>query len=168
MEIQKTMPFRAASAMLDPVRLGVLVEPSPCAQLAGAPGFDVGCDVYRDLERGRTSCAHHQRTHHLVVVDANVACAVDTLRRREARTYAARTTRFRRVASAIDLRRFDPRGPRTSPRLVQQAVHLFRSASNHVAHADPCATRNRSCDRCVPAACPFAERMAIWGNKSTL
>jgi hypothetical protein len=168
MEIQRTMPFRAASAMLDPVRLSVLVEPSSCAQLAGASGCDVGYNVYRDRERGRTSCAHRQRTYHLVVVDANVARAVDTLRRRGARTYAARTTYFRRVASTIDLRRFDPRWPRTSPRLVQQAVYVFRSGSNHVAHADPCATRNRSCSRCVPAACPFAERMAIWGNANTL
>ncbi len=62
MDIQRTMPARAARSMIQPKRLAVLVEDSPCARLDAASTFDAGCDVYRELERGRTSCKHRPRT----------------------------------------------------------------------------------------------------------
>ena len=93
----------------------------------------------------------------LVVVDTNVAWAVDTLRRPGApKTYDARETWLHDQAARIDLRHFRPDLPSYSPRLVQQALYAFCSRSNRVARGDACSGRAAPCAGCAPALCPFA------------
>lgn len=92
----------------------------------------------------------------LVVVDTNVARAVDALRSGGSpRTYAAREQWIREQAAGFDLRKYRPDLPRFSPRLVQQAFYAFSSKSNRVALGDVCATRPDTCATCAPAVCPF-------------
>lgn len=92
--------------------------------------------------------------NHLVVVDANVGRVIDLLRPRGPRTYAARAAWFRDVAMRVDLRKVRQDWPRCSPRLVQQAVYVFRSQSNRTAAGDRCSGTAR-CDAGVPELCPF-------------
>jgi hypothetical protein len=93
----------------------------------------------------------------LVVVDTNVARAVDALREPSApRTYDARERWVREQAALLDLREFRPDLPSYSPRLVQQALYAFCSKSNRVARGDACAERVTPCDGCAPTLCPFA------------
>jgi hypothetical protein len=93
---------------------------------------------------------------HLVVVDTNVARVVDALRGRGARTaYDARAAFVQRVAARIDLRAFDPDVPAHAPRVVQQALYLYRSGANRGDRGDPCARAAARCDACVRVACPF-------------
>ena len=95
----------------------------------------------------------------LVVVDTNVARAVDALREPGApRTYQAREEWVREQAVLIDLRAFNPALPPHSPRLVQEALYAFCSRSNRLARGDRCATRSKPCHGCAPGICPFA----IW------
>jgi hypothetical protein len=92
----------------------------------------------------------------LVVVDTNVARAVDVLRAPSApRTYDARERWVRKQAARLDLRRFHPEVPSYSPRLVQQALYAFCSKSNRAARGDPCAGTETACTGCVPRLCPF-------------
>ncbi len=96
----------------------------------------------------------------LVVVDTNVARAVDVLREPGApRTYDARERWVREQAARLDLREFRPDLPRYSPRLVQQALYAFCSKSNRVARGDACSTRGTACPGCAPMICPFAPSM---------
>jgi len=93
----------------------------------------------------------------LVVVDTNVARAVDALREPgAAKTYDARERWVREQAAQLDLREFRPDLPRYSPRLVQQALYAFCSKSNRAAQRDSCAERTSPCGACAPAICPFA------------
>jgi hypothetical protein len=107
------------------------------------------------LAPGLTPWAPRLDGNHLVVVDANVAWVIDALRPRGPQTYAARAAWFRRHARTIDLKALDARWPRTSPRLVQQAVFWFRSRSNRVAAGLGCTRGAVPCTACVPALCPF-------------
>jgi hypothetical protein len=92
----------------------------------------------------------------LVVVDTNVARAIDALRRPgAARTYEAREAWVREQATLVDLRRFGASLPRYSPRLVQEALYAFCSRSNRLAAGDRCATRSTPCPGCAPRICPF-------------
>lgn len=93
----------------------------------------------------------------LVVVDTNVARAVDVLREAgAAKTYDARERWVREQAAQLDLREFRPDFPSYSPRLVQQALYAFSSKSNRVARGDVCSRRAGPCASCAPALCPFA------------
>jgi len=90
----------------------------------------------------------------LVVVDANVGRVIDRLRRgRGARTYHHMVSWLEAVADRIDLRRLDRGLPERSPRFVQQALYVFRSASNRRARADACAVT--PCGDCPSGTCPF-------------
>ncbi|MCC6812129.1 MAG: hypothetical protein IT381_32210 [Deltaproteobacteria bacterium] len=92
----------------------------------------------------------------LVVVDTNVARAVDALRAADApRTYEARARWVREQAALIDLSVFRPDLPAYSPRLVQEALYAFCSKSNRVAREDPCMQRAGPCALCTSALCPF-------------
>jgi hypothetical protein len=92
----------------------------------------------------------------LVVVDTNVARAVDALRAPGARkTYDARERWVRKQAAVINLRELRPDLPRYSPRLVQQALYVFCSRSNRVAEGDVCAARTVPCAGCPQSLCPF-------------
>jgi len=98
----------------------------------------------------------------LVVVDTNVARAVDTLRTRGTpKTYDARANWVREQAAQLDLREFHPDLPRYSPRLVQQTLKAFCSKSNRVSQGDACADRITPCAACAPALCPFASSAAM-------
>jgi len=93
----------------------------------------------------------------LVVVDTNVARAVDVLRRQSgARTYNAQSQWVQDQAAGIDLRNFRADLPRYSPRLIQEALYTFCSKSNRVARKDGCADLTEPCSGCAPALCPFA------------
>lgn len=92
----------------------------------------------------------------LVVVDTNVARAVDALREPGApRTYDAREQWVREQAAQLDLREFRSSLPSYSPRLVQQAIYTFCSKSNRSANGDPC-SKGARCLGCVTVLCPFA------------
>jgi hypothetical protein len=106
--------------------------------------------------------------NHLVVVDANVGRVVDLLRPSGPRTYAARSAWFRGAAARIDLRSFRRDWPQCSPRLVQQAVYVFRSQSNRRAAGDACSGTAR-CHAGVPELCPFphATRARRVGHESS-
>lgn len=93
----------------------------------------------------------------LVVVDTNVAHAVDVLSRyRGASTYNARESWVREQAQRVDLRRYHRGLPAYSPRVVQQALYAFASRSNRATLGDPCREAPRACKTCVPQVCPFA------------
>lgn len=93
----------------------------------------------------------------LVVVDTNVARAVDALRPAGAvATYDARERWIRDQAVQVDLRAFHPKVPSYSPRLLQQALYAFCSKSNRSAAGDACAVRAARCATCIPPVCPFA------------
>lgn len=97
----------------------------------------------------------------LVVVDTNVARAVDALRPTGASTtYNERECWVREQAMLIDLRSFEPDIPAFSPRVVQEAIYAFCSRSNRVARGDRCTERSEPCAGCVPALCPFVIRGA--------
>ncbi len=98
--------------------------------------------------------------HELVVIDTNVARAVDTLHSRARRTYDARARWIAAQARAIDLRVYREDLPAYSPRLVQQALYRFCSKSNRVAWGSACATTGGACSECAPTLCPFAGRAA--------
>jgi hypothetical protein len=93
--------------------------------------------------------------HELVVVDTNVARAVDLLQgdQGSARTYDARQAWIREQAARIDLSLYHREVPRYSPRLVQQALYSYASRSNRNMRRDPCA--DAPCSRCVASLCPF-------------
>jgi len=92
----------------------------------------------------------------LVVVDTNVARAVDALRAPgAAKTYDARANWVCEQAAKIDLRVFQPDLPAYSPRLVQEALYNFCSKSNRVARGDGCVDRTIPCMACAPRLCPF-------------
>jgi hypothetical protein len=92
----------------------------------------------------------------LVVVDTNVARAVDALREPGApKTYDARERWLREQAAQLDLRGLRPDLPSYSPRLVQEALYAFCSKSNRVARGDACVERRTPCRGCAPTLCPF-------------
>jgi hypothetical protein len=104
----------------------------------------------------------------LVVVDTNVARAVDALRAPGApKTYDARERWVREQAAKIDLRVFQPDLPAYSPRLVQEALYAFCSRSNRVARGDGCAGRATPCVACAPTLCPFASSGASRAEGAT-
>ena len=61
MAIQRTMPRRAATAMLAPARLRVLVQTARCDHLHTAVAFDDGCSVYRVPSTGTSTCRERPR-----------------------------------------------------------------------------------------------------------
>lgn len=97
----------------------------------------------------------------LVIVDTNVARAVDDLRGPGApATYASRARWLSEQAKSIDLREFRRDLPCYSPRLVQQALYAFCSKSNRVAQNLACQSGATPCRACVPMLCPFMTKAA--------
>jgi len=95
----------------------------------------------------------------LVVIDTNVARAVDALRDPgAAKTYDARASWVCNQAGTLDLRQFGSHLPPYSPRLVQQALYSFCSKSNRTTNDDECALSERHCSACVTSICPFHAR----------
>lgn len=109
------------------------------------------------LAPGLTPWFPHIDGNELVVVDTNVARAVDALRAPGApKTYDARERWVRERAAEIDLGVFQSELPGYSPRLVQEALYAFCSKSNRIAREDRCAGRTTPCAGCAPTVCPFA------------
>lgn len=102
------------------------------------------------LAPGLTPWWPHLDGHQLIVVDTNVMRGVDILRPRGSKTMPARATWLRKAAAKLDLSRYGHDWPRTSPRMLQQALYWFRSRSNRVAHGDFCTTAD-----CRVRVCPF-------------
>jgi hypothetical protein len=96
----------------------------------------------------------------LVVVDTNVARAATVLEAPSA-SYDTVTRWVRGVARRIDLRVYRRSLPRYSPRVVQQALYVYCSKSNRVAHNDACAVLGKPCGRCVMRLCPFTSRASV-------
>ena len=97
----------------------------------------------------------------LVVVDTNVAHAINALRGPSpARTYAAQTKWLRGKAKAIVLRQFRADVPSFSPRLVQQSIYAFGSKSNRIARNERCSSI-AGCP--APELCPFCRRAGTKG-----
>jgi hypothetical protein len=92
----------------------------------------------------------------LVVVDTNVARAVEALRGQGPATYDAREAWIRAQARNLDLRKYGHGLPEYSPRIVQQSLYAFASRSNRSSQGDACRRATRACAKCVPRACPFA------------
>jgi hypothetical protein len=247
MAIQRSIGARRAAEMTSPRRLRVLIEGSACEYTRDPEIFDRCCDVRRDLERDRTTCATRPRTRchvkdateaigrmgdlgkistsawlhlgvaglqrwfaeaclleddphararrlvarvatlyrigvklasmfvtalsvpelgwgaawapevdgsRIVVVDANVGHAINIWRmNRRPKTYGMLARWLIAAADQIDLSRMRSTLPRRSPRLVQQAVYLFRSRSNRAALGDVCAAK--PCSSCPSRVCPF-------------
>jgi hypothetical protein len=93
----------------------------------------------------------------LVVVDANVRWVIQHFcTKQHAQTYERNAAWLIGIADRIDLSAFRTDWPRSSPRLVQQALYCFRSRSNRLARRDACA--GVRCDACPSSACPFREQ----------
>jgi len=97
----------------------------------------------------------------LVVVDTNVARAVDALRGPgAAQSYESRAAWVFERAALIDLRVYSPDLPPRSPRLVQQALYTFCSRSNRKARGDLCDSTGCPASSLCPfcSAIPSAKR----------
>ncbi|MBF0154953.1 MAG: hypothetical protein HQL64_14520 [Magnetococcales bacterium] len=103
----------------------------------------------------------------LVVIDTNVARAIDLLRPTSApKSYSSRENWLCFQAARLDLSDFHPGLPNYSPRLVQQALYAFCSKSNRVARQDACARTPLACDCCARRLCPFV-KVPIEGSDET-
>jgi hypothetical protein len=108
-----------------------------------------------ELARGLTPWAPAVQGSMLVLIDANVSHVISAIAPRAPRQYEARAAWLRTMAAKVDLKRIHRNWPKTSPRLVQQAIYLFRSRSNRLAYGDPCRHLQDGCAACVPEVCPF-------------
>ena len=90
----------------------------------------------------------------LLVIDANVGRSVLMMRGSGPKSYEAMTGWLTAVSSRINLAALRPGLPRDSPRLVQQALYVFRSKSNRAARGDQCS--HTPCNTCPSNICPFA------------
>ncbi len=145
--VEASDPHQRAAAMIARVtaiyRIGVKLA-SMFVSALSVPELGIGVAAWSpELDGSR-----------VVVVDANVGHAIRSWRRgRGADNYSANARWFVGAAREINLSRLRTGLPRTSPRFVQQAVYLFRSRSNRIAHGDPCATS--ACRTCPSLLCPF-------------
>jgi hypothetical protein len=87
-----------------------------------------------------------------VVIDSNVDLFLSSIGYRGHGTYAARRGFVRSLAERIDLRRLNPRLRSFNPRLVQQAMYLFMSATNRRAARRDCSHEGARACRACPAA----------------
>jgi len=95
-----------------------------------------------------------------VVVDRNVDLFLEAIGYSGTGTYAARREFILKLAERIDLRTMDKSLPTFHPRLVQQAMFLFMSASNRRVATDDCSREGAkacgSCPRIRRERCPLA------------
>jgi len=89
---------------------------------------------------------------YFVVVDSNVDLFFSSLGYEGRSTYDARRAFIRALAARIDLRDLDPRLRSFNPRLVQQAMYLFMSASNRRTLASDCSRLGSSACRQCPSS----------------
>jgi hypothetical protein len=91
----------------------------------------------------------------MVVVDTNVIRTILSIRGEGQKTYRHLSAWLLAVAKVVNLNEMRSDLPKYSPRLIQQALYVFRSKSNRTAHGDRCAQRR--CDDCPSKVCPFVE-----------
>lgn len=98
---------------------------------------------------------------HFIVIDSNVDLFLAAIRYRGAKKYSARRAFIRALSDGIDLRVLNPRMHRDNPRIVQQAMFLFMSASNRRSLSHDCMHRRpASCGACPKALaelCPVRD-----------
>lgn len=104
-----------------------------------------------DLAAGRPPWEQGVDWTHFVVVDSNVDAFLASVGYRGRGTYEARRAMVQRIARRIDLRELDGRLHSYNPRVVQQAMYLFMSATNRRALA-------RDCSHEGPTACAKCPR----------
>jgi len=101
---------------------------------------------------------------YFVVIDSNVDGFLAAIGYSGIGTYDARRDFVRSIAAEIDLRSFNRRLRSFNPRLVQQAMYLFMSATNRRALANDCGHLGpAACARCptaLTARCPIRQRAA--------
>jgi hypothetical protein len=102
---------------------------------------------------------------YFVVVDSNVDLFLRSIGYAGGSSYDARRAFVQALAAQIDLRALDRRLHRDNPRLVQQAIYLFMSASNRRATPRDCMHQATSvccrCPRTLSTRCPvgpYADR----------
>ena len=91
-----------------------------------------------------------------VVVDRNVDLFLSMVGYDGPGTYAARRAFVRALAREVDLSAIDPEWPSFHPRLVQQAMYLFMSASNRGGSTKDCSRLDRcaTCAEALRQLCP--------------
>ncbi|MCA9693581.1 MAG: hypothetical protein KC636_28555 [Myxococcales bacterium] len=99
-----------------------------------------------DLARGLAPWQRGLEWRRYVVIDSNVDLFLEAIAYRGSNTYEARRAFLREVSRRVDLRSMSRRLHRDNPRVVQQAMYVFMSASNRRAAA-------RDCMHLGPAAC---------------
>lgn len=92
----------------------------------------------------------------LVVVDTNVARAVDRMRGQRGRgTYEDRVRWIRVQAAAMAFSAASDQPSVYSPLVISEALYAFCSKSNRSAGSDRCSERATPCDGCARRICPF-------------
>jgi hypothetical protein len=102
-----------------------------------------------DLWHGRAPWARGVDWTHYVVIDSNVDLFLAAIGYSGLKTYDARRAFVQSLAKRIDLNALDPRLHAYNPRIVQQALYLFMSATNRRALARDCMHLGvEACRRC--------------------
>lgn len=118
----------------------------------------LSCVTNPALSPGASPWSHGIDWTYFVVVDSNVDLFLSSIVYRGTGTYDARRDFVRAVAERIDLREFSPALDSYNPRLVQQAMYLFMSASNRRASEDDCGSLPEppcaECARALSTRCP--------------
>ncbi len=95
---------------------------------------------------------------HFIVIDSNVDLFLDALAYRGPRSYEARRVFLRALSKRIDLAAMRRNLRRDNPRIVQQAMYLFMSASNRRVMPGDCmhlgAKACAACPRALSRICP--------------
>ncbi len=92
-----------------------------------------------------------------VVIDSNTDLFLKSIGYQGAGTYDARLNFLSEVAHRVDLRAMSPRLTAYNPRLVQQAMYMFMSASNRRASRADCSFQDvcSTCPRELSLRCPL-------------
>ena len=105
---------------------------------------------------------------HFVVIDSNVDAFLASIGYRGRGTYEARRVFLQAVAREIDLSALDRRLHRYNPRLVQQALYLFMSATNRRSLSQDCSREGvracRACPRSLRTRCALRQRAGSPGD----
>lgn len=139
-----TNPEARARAMIDALSRAWRVSEkisSMFLSLVWNPDVTAGAATRRDLD-----------WRHFIVIDSNVDLFLGAIEYRGPRSYEARRRFIRALSERVDLKRMKASLRRDNPRIVQQAMYLFMSASNRRVMAGDCMHGGPA----ACAACPTA------------